>query len=345
MIKKNKALILVADDYEVNRQIVRLMLQKAGYVVDAVENGQQAVEACRRKQYDLILMDIQMPIMDGHEATKRIRKWEVGSGNAACDELSRIEVGNKEAKTWRHRSEDRNQMSDVRRKMTDEIEKSTQFDQRDEELGGGNKIRENSDTDSTFRIPTSDFNGVPIIAMTGHTGEGSFDEKQYPGMNDCIGKPMQFDRLLAVVQKWLCTKPAPLVNEYPAGASDPIAMGSEEKQFPLDLDRAIQEFMGKKEILLGVLQKFIITAAARIDNIRQAVKTTDYHAIGLEAHGLKGGAANLTADKLANLAADLEKAGKEQQPDLTAELAEKLAQEFCNLEKYVRQIPELIATN
>jgi response regulator RpfG family c-di-GMP phosphodiesterase len=44
MINQNKAHILVADDYEVNRKITQLQLQKAGYVVDLVENGQQAVE-------------------------------------------------------------------------------------------------------------------------------------------------------------------------------------------------------------------------------------------------------------------------------------------------------------
>ncbi len=111
------------------------------------------------------------------------------------------------------------------------------------------------------------------------------------------------------------------------------------------MDRAIQEFMGKKEILHGVLHEFINKAKIRIDAIHQAVKRFDYGVIMAEAHGIKGGAANLTADKLANLAADLEKAGKARQPDLSADLVDKLTQEFCNLEKYVRQFPELITKN
>ena len=86
MMNQNKARILVADDYEINRKVTQLLLEKAGYVVDVVADGQQAVEACRQNQYDLILMDIQMPIMDGLEATEEIRRWESTATQAVAEE-------------------------------------------------------------------------------------------------------------------------------------------------------------------------------------------------------------------------------------------------------------------
>ena len=65
--------ILLVEDYPTNQQVAIRHLQEAGYIVDLVENGQMAVNAYKQKYYDLILMDIQMPIVDGYEATKMIR--------------------------------------------------------------------------------------------------------------------------------------------------------------------------------------------------------------------------------------------------------------------------------
>jgi len=66
--------ILVAEDYELNREIVITHLRKAGYCVDYAINGREALSRFLSEQYDLILMDLQMPEMDGNEATARIRE-------------------------------------------------------------------------------------------------------------------------------------------------------------------------------------------------------------------------------------------------------------------------------
>ena len=68
------ARILLAEDNEINQQIAVELLEKAGMVVDLANNGIEAVAAVQNSSYDLVLMDIQMPVMDGIDATQEIRK-------------------------------------------------------------------------------------------------------------------------------------------------------------------------------------------------------------------------------------------------------------------------------
>ncbi len=79
--RPNSLSVLVVDDNLVNRQLAIRMLEKNGHTVQAVSSGRAAVEALTLKSFDLVLMDVQMPDMDGFEATAAIRRDELRSGN------------------------------------------------------------------------------------------------------------------------------------------------------------------------------------------------------------------------------------------------------------------------
>jgi two-component system, sensor histidine kinase len=82
--------ILVAEDNKINQKVMRSMLQRLGHDVTIAENGQVALDELNRAIFDLVLMDVQMPVMDGIECTKQIRK--LGATNSGNPSMAMVPV-------------------------------------------------------------------------------------------------------------------------------------------------------------------------------------------------------------------------------------------------------------
>ncbi len=219
--QQDRGHLLLAEDYPVNQKVVMAHLTRAGYRVDLAENGRDAVEAFQQNRYDLVLMDIQMPKMDGYGATRAIREFE-------------------------------------------------------------------------SKHPTPGLRPVPIIAMTAHAVKGYRERCLSTGMNDYITKPLGRGALLAMVDRWRSGpgKPAPGARTYEAP--------------PMELERAVEEFDGDRELVLEILTGFLAIAKDQVSTMKKALEHQEKDVIKREAHAIKGGAGNLTADRLAGLAHELE---------------------------------------
>jgi CheY-like chemotaxis protein len=90
--------ILIAEDNAVNQKLAVRMLERMGYRPDVVANGLEVLDALRRLHYDLVLMDVQMPEMDGLEATKQIRReWKPGQRPNIIAMTANAMAGDREA--------------------------------------------------------------------------------------------------------------------------------------------------------------------------------------------------------------------------------------------------------
>lgn len=257
--------ILLAEDYPTNQQIATFHLTRAGYTVVLAENGTRAVDLFKTKAVDLILMDIQMPEMDGYETTKKIRALE-------------------------------------------------------------KKVSE--DQTGPCR--------VPIIAMTAHALKGHREKCLEADMDDYIAKPLKKADLISMVEKW--TQPEKTMESEKRQVLPDQTEETEDsgvlEDLPMDLVLALDEFENDKDLLSEVVREFIQNVKKQLAVIQNALSLQDYVTVKQEAHAIKGGAANLTAKKLADEAHKLESAASLRDSHTVLSLFKNLEKEYERLARF-----------
>jgi HPt (histidine-containing phosphotransfer) domain-containing protein len=162
------------------------------------------------------------------------------------------------------------------------------------------------------------------------------------GVDDYIIKPLRKANLLKIIEKWIWRMPpqAPSNENQkierirdapkPSTALDP-------KTTPIDFKRAISEFEGDEGFFLDVLRQFLINIKKQVNTLYHAITQNNAEVVRKEAHSIKGGAADLIAAPLSNLAFELEKMGKENRLKEGIPTLRQLEDEIKHLSDYARQ--------
>ncbi len=170
---RSSARILLAEDNVVNQKVALSQLRNLGYRADVAHNGREAVEAVGKNKYDIVLMDCQMPEMDGFEATAEIRRQQASDGKKTIIIAMTAHALEGEREKC------------LAAGMDDYISKPVKLDLLRQTLDRW-KVSEESETSRTETIETPDFSEIDKLEILNPSMLESFREYQQPGETDII---------------------------------------------------------------------------------------------------------------------------------------------------------------
>ena len=243
--------ILLVEDDEINQQVAREMLESYGIKVTLAENGEEAIARLKEGQFDGVLMDMQMPVMDGVSATRAIRK-------------------------------------------------------------------------------DPQYAEMPIIALTANVMVSEQNAILAAGMNDHIGKPIDPDRLVATLARWV--HPNRTIKMSSPRETVPTSATETLPDLPgVNVDASVRRIGGNVTLYYSLLDKFRVNHQQVVSKIREALASNDPTTAERQAHTLRGIAGTLGAEFLQDQAEILERNIKNGSLGNVKSLLDQIDQEIKNL--------------
>ena len=279
------AVILLVEDNEFNQQIARELLTEAGFVVDIAEDGRKSLEMITKRPYDVVLMDMQMPVMDGVTATVEIRKQEAFQNIPIIAMTANV--------------------------MAADVQKCS-------DAGMNDHFGKPIDPDELFGklvkwIKPWPAGKGPEVAGEAKAVDFHADREQIPvkvavhGESPAVA-PLEsrIGAVSTVDKEPPAPTPAPAAKQ--AAGDLPVIPG-------LDTALGLKRVLGKKDFYLNILKMFVTNQGDAPEQIRRSLDGGDMETAERLAHTAKGVSGNIGATELQELAARLEKGIKDRLPE------------------------------
>ncbi|MBD2326568.1 PAS domain-containing hybrid sensor histidine kinase/response regulator [Alkalinema sp. FACHB-956] len=316
--------VLLAEDNPVNQKLAFLMLKRLGHQADLAANGLEAWEAVKRQSYDIILMDIQMPMLDGLEATRRIRAWEAEQSCQCPDRLVPpihiIAITANVLDGARERCLEAG-MNDYLSKPIQPDDFKRAIERWQKQACDRSKAKPQLQAPQLGQAPQAQEHAVSAQLKT---SSGSQPQPLAPS-----GLEVTPARAAAIKSPSDRSAAAGLMLSPDILAAPTIS--------EVDLQKLQDMIQGDRSTLAALLACYFTNTPELLQTIQQAIQHQDAQTLAKSAHQLKSSSAYLGAVKLAKLCGELETRGRQHQLDQIVEMGQLIQSEYTQVHAYFQQ--------
>ncbi len=327
--KRESLRILLAEDNPINRKLAVTLLQKAGFHVETVENGVEAVKALQTGTYSLVLMDVQMPEMDGLEATQNIRSWEGRKKHTPIIAMTAHAMKGDRERCLSAGMDDYVTKPLQPQELFDTIDRWAQYPSlpMDDMSMDSFVLAEDNAKPDKIQLPVQDdwsqmvsfsLEGTALEIAPGEVSDLEFDREELQADHAEKGNDS------AVLEQVLSEKTAIT---------------------PIDLANTLPRFENDWDFFIEMFQEFVAHLDGRISDLKNALEAQDAPSLNRLAHNLKGVSSNFCADRLTNLAKRLEMQAAQGKLTDAPDLVREIEIEAPVLQAYYNQLVDLLPNN
>ena len=250
--------ILVVDDVEINRELLRITLGKRGHRITMAQNGQNAIDQFQKHEFDIIFMDMQMPVLDGYGAVRIIRA----------------------------------------------IEKER------------------------------DLKRIPIVAMTAYALPGDREKCLAADMDAYLSKPAKAAEILATLNQLVSGQSA----QHSAEPVDTIQQTDPgDTSLVFDRNELLERLGGREEMIGRFVSMFSNNVTGYMEQLQSGIENSNSEQIRIQAHTIKGAAANIAAHRIRETAVTMETYAREGRINEAAGLLQQLKDDLNAFQHHVSQ--------